>query len=156
MRFTSSEPGGGADGGDNGGGGLGGGGTGGGGGDVGGGVSGGSIEAGIAGMRKEAAMVLAGLSEIAGLDPPGRWTDTGDTDGWADTMRALNISSAVLTAKHGTPDVVARLTQRVAEERYGCPVAGVRREGEEDANGRRRVLRRRRRRRRDATPRAVA
>lgn len=37
--------------------------------------------------------------------------------------------TGVLTAKHGTPDVVSRLTGRVAEERYGCPVAELRREG---------------------------
>jgi len=39
--------------------------------------------------------------------------------------------TGVLTAKHGTPDVVARLTSRVADERYGCPVAELRREGED-------------------------
>lgn len=47
--------------------------------------------------------------------------------------------TGVLTAKHGTPDVVARLSARVAEARYDCPVATLRREGEDvvvaDASG---------------------
>ena len=41
--------------------------------------------------------------------------------------------TGVLTAAHGTPDVVARLSARVAVERYGQPVEDVRLEGEEVA-----------------------
>lgn len=39
--------------------------------------------------------------------------------------------TGVLTAKHGTPDVVERLSARVSEARYKCPVAEVRRAGGE-------------------------